>query len=113
MYLYRWPFLLVVFLVISFVLSGCEDERKPVPVLNIKVLADGQYELNGEIMNKMRLREDVMRIADENRRDVGHTSRVYVRITTQNGASLALKQGVIDMCMAADINSIQQTSGNE
>jgi hypothetical protein len=93
--------------------GGCGDDRKPVPVLNIKVLADGQYELNGEVMNKQRLREDVFRIADENRRDIGHTSRVYVRLSTQSGASLALKQGVIDMCIAADINSIQQTSGDE
>ncbi len=93
--------------------GGCGDDRKPVPVLNIKVLADGQYELNGEVMNKQRLKDDVFRIADENRRDIGHTSRVYVRLSTQSGASLALKQGVIDMCIAADINSIQQTSGDE
>ncbi len=105
----RWLLLLSVCLMFG----GCGDDRKPVPVLNIKVLADGQYELNGEVMNKQRLREDVFRIADENRRDIGHTSRVYVRLSTQSGASLALKQGVIDMCIAADINSIQQTSGDE
>jgi len=105
----RWLLLLS----ICLIFGGCGDDRKPVPVLNIKVMADGQYELNGEIMDKKRLRDDVFRIADENRRDIGHTSRVYVRLSTQSGASQALKQGVIDMCMAADINSIRQTSGDE
>jgi hypothetical protein len=104
---------LLLFISVCCWFVGCGEDRKPVPILNIKVLTDGQYELNGEVMNKTRLREDIFRIADENRRDIGHTSRVYVRISTQLGASQANKQSVIDMCMAADINSIQQTSGNE
>jgi hypothetical protein len=95
------------------IFAGCGDDRKPVPVLNIKVMADGMFEFNGEIMNKARLRNDVQRVADENRRDIGHTSRVYVRLSHQAGASQTLQQYVIDLCIGVGINSIQQSTSAE
>lgn len=97
----------------SFLVSGCYDDRKPVPQLFIRVLADGTFTLNQEPMRADKLRSEIRRIADENRRSIGSTSRVYVQISTQAGASQVHKQMVLDTCVAAGINSIQQSSADE
>lgn len=107
----RLPALLL--LVASLFLSGCGEERKPVPVLNIRVMADGTYVLNREAMNEEKLRDEIQRVADENRRAIGSTTRVYVRVATQAGASQANKRLVINACVAAGINSIEQSSVDE
>lgn len=93
--------------------SGCYDDRKPVPQLFIRVLADGTFTLNQEPMRGEKLRSEIQRIADENRRSIGTTARVYVQIATQAGASQVQKQMVLDACVAAGINSIQQSSADE
>ncbi|MBA3699939.1 MAG: hypothetical protein H0W78_13910 [Planctomycetes bacterium] len=98
---------------ICLLLSGCDEERKPVPVLSIRVLADGTYTLNREPMKVEKLREEIQRVADENRRAIGSTTRVYVRVATQQGASQANKSMVINTCVAAGINSIEQSSVDE
>jgi biopolymer transport protein ExbD len=93
--------------------GGCDDERKPVPVLTIRVLADGTYQLNREVMSAQKLREEIQRTADENRRAIGSTTRVQVRIATQAGARQADKQMVLNTCIAAGINSIEQSAADE
>lgn len=100
-------------LLVAVLLGGCGDDRKPVPVISIRVLADGNYEVNRERMTAAKLKDEVQRIADENRRDIGHTTRVYVRIATQAGASQSNKDMVLNTCVAAGINSIEQSSADE
>jgi biopolymer transport protein ExbD len=99
--------------ILCLLLSGCGDDRKPVPVLNIRVMADGTYTLNREPMKAEKLREEIQRVADENRRAIGSTTRVYVRVATQAGASQADKSMVVNACVAAGINSIEQSSVDE
>jgi len=103
----------VLFVVACLLLSGCDEERKPVPVLSIRVMADGTYLLNREPMKADKLREEIQRVADENRRTIGSTTRVYVRIATQQGASQTNKSMVLNTCIAAGINSIEQSSVDE
>lgn len=100
-------------IVLCLLLSGCGDDRKPVPILNIRVMADGTYTLNREPMKAEKLREEIQRVADENRRAIGSTTRVHVEIATQAGASQAAKQMVINSCVAAGINSIKQSAADE
>ena len=103
----------ILFIVACLLLSGCYEDRKPVPVLSIRVMADGTYVLNREPMKEAKLREEIQRIADENRREIGTTSRVYVKVATQAGASQVNKNMVINICVAAGINSIEQTAVDE
>lgn len=103
----------VLFLIFGLLVSGCYDDRKPVPQLFIRVLADGTFTLNQEHMKAEKLRSEIQRIADENRRSIGSTARVYVQISTQAGASQSNKQMVLNTCVAAGINSIQQSSADE
>lgn len=105
--------LLVLFFSACLSSGGCGDDRKPVPVLNIRVMADGSYTLNREPMSAEKLRDEIQRVADENRRAIGATTRVYVRVATQAGASQANKSMVINTCVAAGINSIEQSSVDE
>jgi biopolymer transport protein ExbD len=105
--------LAVLFLILGLFTSGCDDDRKPVPQVFIRVLADGTFTLNHEPMRAEKLRSEIQRIADENRRSIGTTARVYVSIATQAGASQADKQMVVNTCVAAGINSIQQSSADE
>ena len=107
----RYSMLVVVLAVL--LVGGCDDDRKPVPVIAIRVLANGTYEVNHEPMSAAKLKEEITRIADENRRDIGNTSRVYVRIATEAGASQNNKSKVVNICLAAGINSIQQSSADE
>ena len=100
-------------LVACFIIAGCGDERKPVPVLNIRVLADGNFQLNKQLMTAAQVRAEVQRVADENRRGIGSGARVQVRVATQAGASQADKQMVINSCIAAGINSIEQSAADE
>lgn len=106
-----FPVLLIIAAIV--LIGGCDEERKPVPVLNIRVMADGSYLLNRESMKAEKLRDEIQRVADENRRAIGTTSRVYVRIATQAGASQANKSMVLNACVAAGINSIEQSSVDE
>lgn len=94
-------------------LGGCYDDRKPVPVLNVRVMADGTFLLNREVMTDAKLRDEIQRVADENRRSIGASSRVHVRVATQAGASQAAKQMVVNACVAAGINSIEQSAADE
>jgi biopolymer transport protein ExbD len=96
-----------------FLIGGCDDDRKPVPVLRIRIMADGTYRLNNETMTIDKLREEVQRAADENRRAIGSTTRLQVRIATQAGASQANKDTAFNACIAAGINSIEQSPANE
>lgn len=105
--------LAVLVILASLLLSGCYEDRKPVPVLNIRVMADGTFLLNREPMKAEKLREEINRVADENRRDIGTTARVYVKVGTQAGASQTDKSMVINACVAAGINSIEQTAVDE
>ena len=100
-------------LALAVLLTGCGDDRKPVPVLNIRVLADGTYTLNSEPMRAEKLRDEIRRVADENKRAIGTSRRVQAVIATQVGASQADKQMVINTCIAAGINSIQQSAADE
>ena len=94
--------------------AGCIDnERKPVPVMNIRIMADGTYLLNREVVSRKKLIEEIERVADENRRDITHTSRVLVRIGTQTGASQSEKSKLVNECLAAGINSIEQSIADE
>lgn len=99
--------------IIACLLGGCGDDRKPIPVLNIRVLADGTFTLNTEPMKAEKLREEIHRVADENKRTIGNSRRVQVTIATQAGASQADKQMVLNTCIAAGINSIQQSAADE
>jgi archaellin len=102
------------FLIIAcFVIAGCGDERKPIPVLNIRVLADGNFQLNKQLMTAAQVRDEVQRVADENRHSIGSGARVQVRVATQAGASQADKRMVINACIAAGINSIEQSAADE
>lgn len=103
----------VLLILLGLLVGACYDDRKPVPQLFIRVLADGTFTLNQEPMRADKLRSEIKRIADENRRSIGSTSRVYVQIGTQRGASQVNKQLVVDACIAAGINSIQQSSADE
>jgi biopolymer transport protein ExbD len=94
-------------------IGGCDDDRKPVPVLRIRIMADGTYRLNNETMTIDKLREEVQRSADENRRAIGSTTRLQVRITTQVGSSQTNKDTALNACIAAGINSIEQSPANE
>jgi biopolymer transport protein ExbD len=95
-------------------LSSCADnERKPVPILNIRIMADGTYLLNREVVSRKKLIDEIERIADENRRDITHTSRVHVRIGTQTGASQTDKSKLVNEILAAGINSIEQSTADE
>ena len=94
-------------------IGGCEDDRKPVPVLRIRVMADGSFRLNNEPMTIDKLRDEVQRSADENRRAIGSTTRLQVRIATQVGASQVDKETALNACVAAGINSIEQSPANE
>ncbi len=108
----RWSLLLL--LCSLFAIPGCDDDRdKPIPVLNIRVLANGTYQLNHQIMTADKLREEIKRVADENPREIGSSARVQVRVATQAGASQADKNMVINTCIAAGINSIQQSAADE
>jgi biopolymer transport protein ExbD len=94
--------------------GGCVDnERKPVPMMNIRILADGTYTLNREVVSRKKLAEEIERVADENRRDITHTSRVLVRIGTQAGASQTEKSKLVNEILAAGINSIEQSFADE
>ena len=103
----------ILFIVACLLLSGCYEDRKPVPIVSIRVMADGTYVLNREPMKEAKLREEIQRIADENRREIGTTARVYVKVATQAGASQVNKSMVINVCVAAGINSIEQTAVDE
>ncbi len=107
------PSSLLGLILLAVLFGGCEDDRKPVPYLNIRVLADGNYEVNRELMSAAKLKDEIQRIADENRRDIGRTTRVYARVATQVGASEANKNMVVNTCLAAGINSIEQSSADE
>ena len=112
----RFParFFPAVLVIVAFLLiGGCDDERKPVPYLNIRVMADGTFQLNREPMRAEKLREEIQRIAEENRHKIGTTARAYARVSTQAGASQADKSMVINACVAAGINSIEQSSVDE
>jgi biopolymer transport protein ExbD len=100
-------------LLLSLLMTSCDEERKPVPILTIKVLANGQYELNGEQVSRQKLRSEIQRIADENRRNITDTSRVYVRLGNEAGASQAIKNDVVNMCLSAGINNIQHSAADE
>lgn len=104
---------MLAFVFVCLLFNGCEDDRKPVPVLRIRVMADGSYRLNNEPMNIDKLREEVQRAADDNRRAIGSTTRLQVRITTQVGASQANKDTALNACVGAGINSIEQSPANE
>ena len=98
----------------SLGLSSCAyNERKPVPILNIRIMSDGTYLLNREVVSRKKLIDEIERIADENRRDITHTSRVHVRIGTQTGASQTDKSKLVNEILAAGNHSIEQSTADE
>ena len=94
-------------------ISGCGDDRKPIPVLTIRVMADGNYQLNTRPMTMTQLRDELQLVASQNRRSMGTAVRVQVRIATQTGASQARKEEVINSCLAVGMNSIDQSASDE
>jgi biopolymer transport protein ExbD len=108
----RLPTTCAAALLLALLVVACDD-RKPVPVISIRVLADGYYEVNHERMAESKMKDEVQRIADENRRDIVHSARVYVRLSTEAGASQDRKSMVMNTCLSAGINSIEQSSADQ
>lgn len=109
----RLPMLLLVAALLA-ALSGCgDDERKPIPIITILVHAGGDsFTLNGEPMGQQRLRKELTRMADENRRNITANARAIVRIVTDAGAYEQNKQDVINHCMGTGLVNIEQSPGN-
>jgi hypothetical protein len=109
----RLPLLLLATALLA-VLGGCGDEdRKPIPIITVLVHAGGDsYTLNGEAMGDERLRKELTRLADENRRNITGNARANVRIVTDPGAYEQNKQNVIDLCLGVGLVNIQTSAAN-
>lgn len=95
-------------------LGGCgDDERKPVPIITV-IISPGvdSYVLNGEPMGRDRLRTELTRLANENRRTLTGNARAIVKIVTDAGANEQNKQDVINQCVGAGLVNIEQSAGN-
>ena len=95
-------------------LTGCgDDDRKPVPIITV-IINPGvdSYTLNGEAMGVTRLRTELTRLADENRRSITANARAIVRVVTETGAYEQNKQDVINYCLGAGLVNIEQSAGN-
>lgn len=111
----RLPMLLLMLMsALLAVLSGCvDDERKPIPIITVLVHPGGDsFTLNGEAMGQERLRKELTRLADENRRNITANARAIVRIVTDAGAYEQNKQDVINHCMGTGLVNIEQSAGN-
>lgn len=106
------PLVLISALLVT--LGGCgDDERKPVPIINIVINAGvDSYLLNGEPMGRDRLRTELTRLANENRRTLTGNARAIVKIATDPGADEQNKQDVINQCVGAGLVNIEQSAGN-
>lgn len=109
----RLPALLLMSALLA-ALGGCgDDERKPIPIITVIVNPGvDSYVLNGEAMGRDRLRSELTRLADENRRNITANARAIVRVVTEVGASEQNKQEVINHCMGAGLVNIEQSAGN-
>jgi hypothetical protein len=103
--------------VVLLLLSGCDtddDVRKPIPVLEIEILADAdEYVLNDQRMDYEHLKSELRRVADETRRDITNSCRAYVRLNVRRGASTARADDLITFCSRIGLDQIEnRASGN-
>ncbi len=106
---------LAAMLAILGLMTGCDDdERKPMPMVNIVVLAeDNSYLLNDQRMGLRELKVELRRIADETRRPVTNACRAYVRLDVKLGADRNRADEVVSFCNGVGLVQIEnQAAGN-
>jgi hypothetical protein len=96
-------------------LPGCmDDERKPIPIIQIDVLSDeGAYTINHQRVGWDGLKAELRRIADENRRAATGSSRALVHLGIEPGASYGRRNEIVDYCMSVGLEQILPASGGE
>ena len=90
-------------------LTGCGEDRPPVPVLHILIpAAAGVVEINGRSMPYAEAHAEIQRMADANRRPTTHHARLIVRTQIAPGGSAGTEAQVINWCQNAGIQNIHQ-----
>jgi hypothetical protein len=96
--------------------SGCDDDdvRKPIPMLEIEVLAEpGIFILDNQRMDFEHLKAELRRVADDSRRPITNTCRAYVRLYVRKGASNEVAEDVVSFCHGIGLDQIENRgSGN-
>ena len=97
------------------VLPGCmDDERKPIPVIQVDVLSDeGAYSINHQRVGWDGLKAELRRLADENRRAATGSSRAMVRLGVEPGASYGRRNEIVDYCLSVGLEQILPASTGE
>jgi biopolymer transport protein ExbD len=94
-------FLLAVLVVTTLLAGGCGDERDPIPVYNVEVLdQDGAYTIDDQRMDERQLEDELRRRAEASRRNVTHTSRAQVYITSRQGVDRTRVERLISFCVS-------------
>jgi hypothetical protein len=97
------------------ILGGCgDDDRKPIPVLEVVVLGDGSgFTFNDRHVDLAQLKAELRRVADETRRPVTNTCRAYVRLIVRPGADQVRADEVTSFCQGIGLVQIEnQAIGN-
>jgi hypothetical protein len=90
------------------------QDRKPIPVIEIEVMAgEDSYRLDNQRMNLEHLKSELLRIADETRRPVTHSCRAYVRLNVRSGAAFERGDDIVTYCNGIGLDQIEnRASGN-
>jgi hypothetical protein len=94
-------FLLAALIVTALLAGGCGDEREPIPVYNVEVLDEtGAYTIDGQRMDERQLEAELRRLAEASRRNVTHTCRAQVYITSRLGGDQVRVEQVRSLCLS-------------
>jgi biopolymer transport protein ExbD len=91
-----------------FALSGCGEQRKPVPVIHVTVLAEpGTYLLEGERLYLTELKTALQKVADKYRRPTTRDARAQVIVEHSARIPYHRVEEVIGMCVEVGLASVR------
>lgn len=88
-------------------LAGCgADERHPTPLIDIEIRPT-DYAIDGRKASYVQVRDDLARIAKENRREHTGTARAIIRMRLLPGAGEERVQELTEHCLAVGLAVIE------
>jgi biopolymer transport protein ExbD len=92
----------------AFALAGCGEQRKPVPVIHVTVLAEpGTYLLENERLYLTELKTALQKVADKFRRPTTRDARAQVIVAHSSRIPYHRVEEVIGMCVEVGLTDVR------